>query len=133
MLCEHAQPGTEPFETLFVIEDYLGLASGIVACRTCDTRYLLELIDLAGPRRAYRLAEVEGAHADAMIRTLTRGTCDINRARSEVQNLESRSRLEPEVLAMEGQRVVQRVSGAVIPTEHWRELPCDGRFLALAG
>lgn len=30
MLCAHIQIGTTPFETLFVLEEHLGLASGLV-------------------------------------------------------------------------------------------------------
>lgn len=132
MLCEHTQPGTSPFETLLVIEDHLGLASGIVACRRCGATYQLELIDLDSRQRAYRVSEVDRAHADAVTRTLTRGSCDINRAESEVQHLDNRSKLLPVVLVLEGGEVVRlhQLPGlAEVPRSHWRALPCDGRWL----
>ena len=135
MLCAHVEPGARPFATLFVIEDYLGLASGLVACRTCGTTWLLELIDLSGGSRAFRVASVEPGHAAAMIRTLTRGTCDINRARGEIENLETRSPLQPVVLTMAADVVlgVQAVPLAEVPRAHWLALPCDGQWLASDG
>jgi hypothetical protein len=135
MTCEHVAPGASPFVTLFVIEDHLGLASGIVECRECSATCLLELIDIAGERRAYRVATVAPAHAAAMIRTFTRGTCDINRARGELQNLESASPLRPVVLVMAGAEIVavRPVALADLPRAHWRELPCDGRWLGIQG
>jgi hypothetical protein len=133
MLCEHIRPGDTPFETLFVLEEHLGLASGLVECRTCGTTYLLELIDLAGSDRAYRVMDVEPGHAQAMVRTLSRGSCDIQRAQSEVHNLESQSTLLDVTISMNGSDVTevrQAASNGEIPKDHWRMLPCDGTWLS---
>ena len=135
MLCSHVTPQAQPFETLFVIEEHLGMASGLVECRACHASYLLEMIDLAGNQRAYRVTEVDSAHAIAMVRTLSRGTCDTERARGEVQNLESRSQLLNVTLNMQGGTVINVVPAsatAEIPKQHWRALPCDGRWLRTA-
>jgi hypothetical protein len=133
LLCSHIKPGTTPFETLFVLEEHLGLASGLVECRSCGATYLLELIDLVDHDRAYRVTNVDPAHAGAMIRTLSRGTCDIHRAQAEVQNLEGQSALLDVTLSMLGNQVtgvVQAASTREIPKDHWRNLPCDGRWIA---
>ena len=92
---------------------------------------MLELIDLAGTARAYRVAEVEPDYARAMVRTLTRGTCDINRAQAEVQNLESQSTLLGVTISMNGDEVTgsRRLGTGEIPREHWRSLPCDGTWV----
>ncbi len=135
MLCSHIKPGATPFETLFVLEEHLGLASGLVECTSCEATYLLELIDLAGNDRAYRVTTVEPAHAHAMVRTLSRGTCDIQRAASEVQNLESRSTLLNVTISMNGSIIIGLgwVADTVeIPKDHWRTLPCDGRWVSQA-
>jgi hypothetical protein len=132
MLCSHVRYGTTPFETLFVVEEHLGLARGLLECRTCGTTYLLEMIDLRGNDRAYRIAEVASSHARAFARTLTRGTCDINRADGELQHLEMRSRLLPAVVTMTGGTVTGvRVlpDTTKVPKLHWRALPCDGKWL----
>ena len=133
MLCSHIKLGTTPFETLFVLEEHLGLASGLVECTSCEATYLLVLIDLAGNDRAYRVAAVEPAHAHAMVHTLSRGTCDIQRAVSEVQNLESQSTLLNVTISMNGSTVIGlgRVTDTRdIPRDHWRTLPCDGRWVS---
>ena len=132
MLCKHIRPGDAPFETLFVLEEHLGLASGLVECRTCGTTYLLELIDLAGSDRAYRVMDVEPGHAQAMVRTLSRGSCDLQRAQSEVHNLESQSTLLDVTISMNGSDVteVRQASNGEIPKDHWRMLPCDGTWLS---
>ncbi|MCZ6657060.1 MAG: hypothetical protein O7C67_07155 [Gammaproteobacteria bacterium] len=116
-----------------MLEEHLGLASGLVECKSCEATYLLELIDLAGNDRAYRVTAVEPVHAHAMVHTLSRGTCDIQRAASEVQNLESRSTLLNVTISMHGSIIIglDRVADTVeIPRDHWRTLPCDGRWLS---
>jgi len=135
MLCPHIRIGVAPFKTLYVLEEHLGLARGLVQCHACAATYLLELIDLVGNTRAYRVAEVDSAHAQATVRTLSRGSCDINRAEGEVQHLESRSSLLPVVVAMEGGLVTglrQLNDLGELPLSQWRDLPCDGQWLAFA-
>ena len=132
MLCAHVRLGVAPFERLFVIEEHLGLARGLVECKSCRSTYLLELIDLRGNDRAYRVAELDSSHAHALVRTLTRGTCDINRAEGELHHLENRSALLPAVVTMRGGLVIGVRSlpdTRNVPKEHWRALPCDGQWL----
>jgi hypothetical protein len=136
-LCKHIRPGSYPFQTELVIDEHLGLAEAVVRCRECRLAYLLEMVDWSGHSRAYRVSCLAPEHAEHLVRTLTRGSCDIRRAGAEIQHLQTSSRLARQLLVVDMRGPVIEalvpLSDAVsIPTQGWRQLPCDGSWIAHA-
>lgn len=81
--CSHLDRGR--LEVVLPLDDYLGITEAVVRCSTCNQTYLIELLDISGIKRAFRLTAIEQAIADQLIRDLTRGSCDAQRAATEVQ------------------------------------------------
>lgn len=131
--CEHAVAGEWPWHVRLVLDEHLGIADAVVACRHCGQRCLVELLDLEGPLRAMRVSVLAAAEADQVARDLERGSCDVNRARAEVQNLRARARLTRTLLGIDttGPVLFARMPAPPGPLPHagWRELPCDGRWV----
>ncbi|MCP5183358.1 MAG: hypothetical protein H6993_05305 [Pseudomonadales bacterium] len=116
-----------------VLDDYLGIAEAVARCPVCDTHYLLELLDIGGNVRAYRLAPLAAAVATRLIRDLTRGSCDANRAGAEVQAIRVQhpvSRWWLRVMDGDFKSVQLQHAATNLPITPWRELPLDGRRLA---
>jgi len=135
-LCEHVHSGDYPFQVELVIDDQLGLTDGIVACRFCGRRYLLEMLDWRGTERLFRISALAADHARRLIRDLTRGSCDVRRAGDEVQHLKSTSSFAPWLILVDTRqpridRVAPLPAGTTLPGASWRSLPCDGEWLEL--
>lgn len=123
------------FDTLLVLDEHMGPADVLLRCRRCARHFLFEMIDLHKTARVYRVAAVDGEHATKMVRTLTRGSCDIRRAGAEVHNLQTNSTLLPMVVTMHNNRITHvntLPDTRDIPKQSWRQLPCDGSWVALA-
>ena len=65
------------------------MADAYTKCGHCDTRYLIELIDLKGNVSAYRIAALPSEYVDKTIHSLRKGSCDFNRARAEAASMAS--------------------------------------------
>lgn len=129
--CEHIHDGSA-FGVDFVFDAHLHPTDGLARCTQCDTRYLFEMIDIAGRRSLFRLSTLSAEAADKTIRSLSKGSCDIERGRNEVFNLSAGSRETEQLYLMEDGQFTgftDRPSDHDIPRGSWRELPCDGRLL----
>ena len=70
-----------------VLDEHLGITDALMRCRDCGRFYLLEMLDWRERRRVMRVAPLETPAAERLIRDLTRGSCDVNRAGAEVQHV----------------------------------------------
>ncbi|MDA1076800.1 MAG: hypothetical protein O3A63_18910 [Proteobacteria bacterium] len=128
--CAHLHPGPNPLNADLIIDQHLGPADYVAACRHCGQPYLLEMIDLSGPLRAYRFAVLDEEHARRFLHNMSKGSCDLNRAGAEVMNLATLNPFAKQVLITD---VVAGVIVALQPMDHipmqsWRELACDGSW-----
>ena len=136
--CPHLIPGPYPFETALVLDDHLGPTDWLVRCASCDAAYLLEMLDWEGSRRLYRLRIPAQAAVAGLLRDLERGSCDINRARSQAHHFSlSSTRLDLLVLLdlRTGELIalLDAPADLEIPGAGWRELPCDGSWIQRLG
>lgn len=117
-------------ETLFVLDTHLYMTDGFVRCRNSDTHYLLEAFDLNANATLYKVSHLDAESVAKTIRSLTKGSCDINRAKNEVFSLASGAALLPCVLVAQKDTFLPIVEtkGEALPTQTWRDLPCDGSW-----
>ncbi|MDG2276386.1 MAG: hypothetical protein P8L31_00380 [Pseudomonadales bacterium] len=129
--CTHITRANPELETVFVIDAHLQMADGFVRCRHCDAHYLLEMVDLTPTTVLYRAARIEPAAVAKTVRSLTQGSCDINRARSEVFSVLNSATALDGLLTLEQGQFSQwyKTSRQTIPTGNWRDLPCDGSLI----
>jgi hypothetical protein len=121
-------------ETLYVLDHHLHITDGFVKCASCGATYLVEMADAADSAALFRISTVDPQAAAKTISSLQKGSCDINRGRSEVFSLSNTAGELPELLLMEHgtfTKLVARPDGAEIPKRSWRELPCDGKLIRL--
>ncbi|MDH3643282.1 MAG: hypothetical protein OES38_14365 [Gammaproteobacteria bacterium] len=133
-LCEHIAAGDYPFRVELVMDDHLGLTDGVVSCRHCQRAYLLEMLDWANAWRVFRISALGEDQARRLIRDLTRGSCDVQRAGAEVQHMKTATSFAPWLLlvdtgAAQIRRVAPLASGIRLPGQSWRELACDGSWV----
>lgn len=120
-------------EVVLSLDDYLGIAEALVRCPACHQHYLIELLDIKETRRAFRLTAIDPAIADQLVRDLTRGSCDAQRAATEVQTVKTlHAQSTFWLVAGNGSFTDLELNNAnaPLPTCTWRELPLDGRWLA---
>ncbi|MFW6093057.1 MAG: hypothetical protein ACODAC_03715 [Pseudomonadota bacterium] len=132
--CEHVRPGAWPFDVRLTLDEHLGIAEALVSCRHCHRGYLLEMLDWRPPHRVMRVAMLPPGRLEELIRELTRGSCDISRARAAAHHMRTMAVISRWLLLVDaGVPVVEAVAavpGEVrIPSESWRTLACDGRWV----
>jgi hypothetical protein len=135
--CDHIEPGGWPFQVALTFDEHLGLTDALVTCRHCDRPYLIEMLDWEANRRVMRISMLDPVQAATVVRDLTRGSCDIRRAGAEVHHLRTQSAFSPWLLLIDMQgpiieAVVPMPHGIRLPGGGWRDLPCDGRWVAYA-
>lgn len=133
-ICGHLHPGPWPLRTELVLDDHLGPTDAVVACRQCGRPYLLEMLDWKGPLRVFRVAVLDADESARLLRDLSRGSCDVARAASEVEHFRSRTRFSPWLLLQDTRTnaLIARApvpDGSRLPGAAWRELPCDGHWV----
>ncbi len=129
---------TEQFdlEVVHVLDSHLYPTDGFARCRRCGAAYLFEMADIDGDVSVFRISAIASEVMDATVRSLSKGSCDINRAASEVFSLASDSVELDQLLVMRAGEfcgVVPRPHGRQIPRRSWRELNPDGRLIAALG
>jgi hypothetical protein len=132
--CEHLQ--SSGLETSWVLDEWLGIAEAITRCPVCSRDYLLELLDIDGPRRAWRLTPIDSKSAAMLVHDLRSGSCDPNRAAAEVYAVKTTQPPSPVVVvsgdgSLVGLRQVN--TGETASGRPWRELALDGSWLRLNG
>lgn len=114
-----------------MLDEWLGIAEAIARCPDCGQNYLLELLDIHGGRRAWRLAPLDADASRRLIHDLTRGSCDVNRAAAEVHVIKAAHPVTRWVLVSEdgsltGLHLMETDSRQT--TRAWRDLPLDGSW-----
>lgn len=124
-----AHPGKD-LQTLLVVDQHIHMTEGFVRCGICNTHMLVELVDINEDVQAFRVFEVNSAAVQATIRSLNKGSCDINRARDEVFALSSAGRAVDKLLLARNGHFTEFVPLVEqLPQGNWRELPCDGAIV----
>ena len=136
-LCEHIAAGDYPFQVELVMDHHLGLTDGVVSCRHCRRAYLLEMLDWANADRVFRISALDNDQARRLIRDLTRGSCDVQRAGAEVQHMKTATSFAPWLLLVDtAEALIRSVAplapGTRLPGQSWRELACDGSWVKQA-
>lgn len=134
VLCDHARPGQWPFRTELVLDEHPGITDVLARCRECGRAYLLELLDWRADLRALRVSTLEREHAERLIRDLTRGSCDVQRADAEVAHARSLAPFSRQLLLIDSAApaivaVITVPADVKIPGGSWREMPCDGQWI----
>jgi hypothetical protein len=132
--CEHVRAGQWPFQVELVLDEHLGPAEALMKCRRCGRFYLLEMLDWRGTLRVMRIAALDATQAERLIRDLTRGSCDINRAGAEVQHMRTLAPWTRRLLLVDNagpviDAVADVPADVRIPSGSWRGLPCDGTWV----
>tara|TARA_B100000959_G_scaffold261178_2_gene298480 strand:- start:203 stop:631 length:429 start_codon:yes stop_codon:yes gene_type:complete len=130
--CAHLRTVAPDLETIFVLDSHLQMADGFVRCTECETHYLLEMVDLTSKAVLYRVSRLNAETVAKTVRSLNKGSCDLDRARNEVFTLSNGAcPLDALLLYADG-----GYTGLVpnprpdLPAIGWRELPCDGALIA---
>ena len=129
--CQHVCTGSANLTPRLVLDAHLWVTDALLQCDGCDRLYLVEMIDYAGQLAAFRLSNLPLAHAQQTLHNLDRGSCDIRRAGEEIASLAGFATLLPGLVLMHqgALRGYRSVPVAQIPRAHWRQLPCDGRWV----
>jgi hypothetical protein len=135
-ICPHLSLHPD-LQVLLVTDATVTLADAFVQCHTCGQHYLIELIDIKGTINAYRIFALPEEAVAPMLRSLTRGSCDINRANAELVHISQVAAALPGVLLRDETdsaeslwRYLADTRDVQVPTTHWRNLPCDGQIIA---
>ena len=105
-------------------------------CPQCGAGYLFEMADTDANLSIFRLSAIDGGAMAATIRSLEKGSCDIERARNEVFSLSSAARELPVVLVMRDgsfSDLLPLPDEVHLPARSWRELSCDGSLIRELG
>ncbi|XOV83702.1 MAG: hypothetical protein ACFHXK_01015 [bacterium] len=136
-ICPHTNPHPDLDVMLVTDTGAVSLADAFVQCRICRQDYFIELIDIKGAASAYRIAALAPDAAASTLKSLTRGSCDINRANAELVHVHQVARPLPGILIRDESdsaqtlwRYVADTKQVKLPTDHWRNLPCDGQIIA---
>jgi hypothetical protein len=146
-LCAHFAslvPGPAPFTIApeEILEYYDGPVVAVARCSLCGSCGWLELLDWEPPRlRVFALAAIRAADVALYLRDRARGSCDVARARAELEALAaSAGRFERLVaLAVPELRVVAAAGLETpphVPAGAWPErmpAPGDDRWFARLG
>lgn len=129
--CIHITVPQPELETLFVLDAHLQMADGFVRCPECNAHYLLETVDLAARRVAYRISRLAPSSVAKTVQSLKKGSCDINRARNEVFSVSNGAQKLNAVMVAENGAFIQLIEQPreTLPNESWRDLSCDGTLL----
>ena len=123
-------------EVVYVLDSHLYPTDGFARCRRCDAAYLFEMADIEGEVSVFRVSVIDPDAMAATVRSLTKGSCDIQRARNEVFNLSTDSVELDQLLVMRAGEfcgVVPRPHGRELPRQSWRELNMNGRLIEALG
>ena len=135
-ICPHLAQHPD-LDVLLVTDATVTLADAFVQCRICRQHYLIELIDMQGQTSAFRISALPADAAASTLRSLTRGSCDVNRANAELTHISQVAEQLPGVLIRDESDTAQTLwsylanTGQVqIPNKNWRNLPCNGQIIA---
>ncbi len=115
-----------------VLDAQVQITEALARCPDSQQGYLLELLDIRGADWVYRISLVEAEAYAKTVKSLTKGSCDINRARNEVFSLSSHATQTRELLwAQNGTftHTSELPEDIPLPTQGWRDLPCDGSLI----
>ncbi len=133
--CPHIVQSPD-LDVVFVMDQHLHATDGFARCRACGVCYLFEMADTAGAVSVFRLSAIGEDAMFATVRSLQKGSCDINRARNEVFSLSNGASALPVLLVMREGTFTGTVPLPVdcnLPNRSWRELPCDGSVISSLG
>ena len=147
-LCSHLAalaPGAAPFRLApeEILDWYDGPVEAVARCNACGACGWLELLDWDPRRRLriYALAAIRDADVALYLRDRARGSCDVARARAELEALAASAGPCERLVALElpELRVVAAAgagAGLGLPAGAWAEripAPADGRWFARLG
>jgi len=130
--CDHLKPDTYPLQLDLLIDAELTFTDALLSCRVCHQPYLLELLDRRGSDALFRLSMPDAEQCRQLLRDLNRGSCDLQRAHSELSSLQSMSPYLPYLLLLDCSepKILQllELPDIRLPGGSWRQLPCDGQW-----
>jgi hypothetical protein len=129
--CDHLKADSWPLAIEHTFSVLVVFADAIARCRRCDQTYLLELLDVRGPERLYRLSTSSGEATEELIRDLNRGSCDLQRAQAQFDEFSRQSIATGKLLWTDSKanRIKALITvDAPLPAASWQTLPCDGTW-----
>ena len=111
-------------------------ADAVASCRTCGQTYLLELLDVRGSERLYRLSISSPELTAQLMTDLNRGSCDLQRAQAQFEEFSRQSEPTGKLLWIDSQSSTIReviATAQDLPAQGWQSLPCDGGWFERLG
>jgi hypothetical protein len=134
--CDHLKAGSWPLQIEHTFTSLITFADALVSCRHCARQYLLELFDVRGSDRLYRISEADPALATGLLHNLNRGSCDLSRADAEFAHFANQCDPLETILWVDskGPTVTGQIAiRSPLPPASWQALPCDGAWFELLG
>lgn len=101
--CEHSIVRPD-LEIVLVLELQVQIIEALAKCRHCEAHYRIRAIDQSGTTVLYQLNRLRSEHVRQTVRSVSRGSCSIERARDEVNYLKSQSqKCEHLIISNQGQ------------------------------
>ena len=88
--CEHLILKPD-LEIVLILEFRIQLLEALVKCRQCGAHYRIQAIDLYDNVALYQLTRLPSKHVEQTVRSVSRGSCSIDRAKDEIAYLKSQS------------------------------------------
>lgn len=134
--CDHLRAGQWPIRIEHTFTMLVSFADAVASCRTCGQTYLLELLDVRGSDRLYRLSICNPELTAQLLTDLNRGSCDLQRAQAQFDEFSRQSQASGTLLWTDSQRSIIRevvTTDLNLPVDGWQSLPCDGSWFERLG
>jgi len=130
--CDHLKTGSYPLQLELLIDAELTFTDALLSCRFCQQPYLLELLDQRGNQQLFRVSMPDARQCELLLHNLNRGSCDLQRARAEVESLRNISPYLPCLLMLDASQPqilgLLDLQDAQPPSGSWRTLACNGSW-----
>ncbi len=132
--CEHLILKPD-LDIVLVLEFQIQLLEALVKCRQCEAHYRIQAIDRDSNTMLYQLNRLSSKHAEQTVRSVSRGSCSINRAKDEIAYLKSQSGPCERLLISHSGEFSETIENSLIDSEaykrHASENDFNGQWLKL--
>ena len=132
--CEHVILKPD-LDIVLVLEFQIQLLEALVTCRQCEAHYRIQAIDRESNTMLYQLNRLSSKHAKQTLRSVSRGSCNINRAKDEIEFLKSQSGCCEHVLISHSGEFTETIENSLVDSEAYkryaRENDFNGQWLKL--
>ena len=132
--CEHVILKPD-LDIVLVLEFQIQLLEALVTCRQCEAHYRIQAIDRESNTMLYQLNRLSSKHAKQTLRSVSRGSCSINRAKDEIAYLKSQSGPCERLLISHSGEFTETIENTLVGSQTYKletkEKNFDGQWLRL--